>query len=394
MIYNMTETNSSQIWISPPHMSGNEMKYIQEAFYSNWISPFGTNIENFEKDLQTFLGSGVYVSLVSSGTAALHLALRMFGVSPGDYVICQSFSFIASASPIIYQGGVPVFVDSEPDTYALCPQALEDAIHYCLKKRKKPKAIIAASVYGMPFKVKEIKALSERYEIPLLEDSAEALGSSYQEKKCGTFGDLSVLSFNGNKIITTSGGGALISKSEKEKEKIDFWANQAKDKRSPHQNSDIGYNYRMSNISAGIGRGQMEVLKDRISQKRENHAFYQRIFSNFEEVKLFSEPHGIYQSNHWLNAISIKDNAAGFNVENIRSVLTQENIESRPFWSPLHLHPVFAKAPFLGSHVAEHLSLNGLCLPSGSNLTPKEKNKIEETLFRAFRGNNNSFNLT
>lgn len=366
---------SQKIFLSPPHMSGNEMKYIQEAFDSNWIAPFGSNIEGFEMDLENYLGNGVHVAAVSSGTAALHLALTLIGVEKGDYVICQTFTFIASANPIVYLGGVPVFVDSEKDTWNICPNALEDAIKSCIFKGKKPKAIIAVCLYGMPYKIDEIRAISQKYEIPIIEDSAEALGSTYKGKKCGTFGDISILSFNGNKIITTSGGGALVVKNNFLKEKAVFLSNQAKDDAPYYQHSTMGYNYRLSNISAGIGRGQMEVLNERLSQKKENHFFYKTILSKFEDVRLFSEPNEDYKSNYWLNAVLVDSNCK-VDQDFIRIAFAKEDIETRPLWKPMHMQPFFEKAEYFGTDVAENLFNIGLSLPSGSNLTTNDKEKI------------------
>lgn len=280
----------NKIWLSPPHMGGNELKYIQDAFDTNWISQYGSNIDEFEKILENSLGNNSFVTALSSGTAAIHLALRLLDVGEGDFVICQSFTFVASANPILYQKAIPVFVDSESTTWNLCPNAVEDAIKYCLKQGKKPKAIITVSLYGMPFMVDEILELSRKYDIPVIEDSAEALGSKYKNKPCGTFGDLSVVSFNGNKIITTSGGGILISRNKESKNRAIYFATQAKENRDYYSHSEVGYNYRMNNISAGIGRGQLEVLEERIFKRRENHEFYKNIFKNIEEVNLFEEP--------------------------------------------------------------------------------------------------------
>lgn len=372
----------SKIWLSSPHMSGNEMKYIQEAFDGNWIAPLGPNVDGFEKDLESYLGNEAHVAAVSTGTAALHLALAMLGVDTGDYVICQSLTFTATANPIIYLGGIPVFVDSEKETWNLCPNAVEDAIKSCLAKGKKPKAIITVCLYGMPYKVDEIKLLSEKYGIPVIEDSAEALGSTYKGQKCGTFGDISVLSFNGNKIITTSGGGALVLKEKIYKEKAVFLSTQAKDDAPHYQHSILGYNYRLSNICAGIGRGQMEVIDERVAQRRANHEFYKNVFENVEGVEIFTEPNENYHSNHWLNAIVIEPDKTKNNIssEGFRLLLSEENIESRPLWKPMHLQPLFKNAEYFGSIVAENLFNYGLCLPSGSNLTDEDKTRIEEKI--------------
>ena len=373
--------NNQKIWLSSPHMGGDEQKFVQEAFDTNWVAPLGPNVTGFETDLQNYLNNDVFVAALSSGTAALHLGLVLLGVKAGDEVICQSFTFSASANPILYQGATPIFVDSELDTWNICPNALEDAIKDRILKGKKPKAIVAVHLYGMPFKVDEIKAISIKYEIPILEDSAEALGSIYKGQKCGTFGDIGVLSFNGNKIITTSGGGALVSNSQKIKEKTIFFATQSRDMAPHYQHSEIGYNYRMSNICAGIGRGQMEVLDNHISKRRDMNRFYQDIFKNNEAVKVFLEPNSDYFSNHWLSAISIDAlKNKGKTREDLRLHLEKNAIESRPLWKPMHLQPLFKNAPFYGSKVSETLFDNGLCLPSGSNLSQTEKNRIQEAI--------------
>ncbi len=379
-------SKNSKIWLSSPHMSGNEMKYIQEAFDGNWIAPLGPNVDGFEKDLENYLGEESHVAAVSTGTAALHLALAMLGVGMDDYVICQALTFTASANPIIYLGGIPVFVDSEKDTWNLCPNAVEDAIKSCIAKGKKPKAIITVCLYGMPYNVEEIKKISEKYEVPVIEDSAEALGSTYKGQKCGTFGDISVLSFNGNKIITTSGGGALVLKEQIYKQKAVFLSTQAKDDAPHYQHSILGYNYRLSNICAGIGRGQMEVIEQRVAQRRENHQFYKEILNNIEGVELFTEPNEDYYSNHWLNAIIIEPNHTKNNVdsEKFRLLLSEENIESRPLWKPMHLQPLFKNAEYFGSNIAESLFDKGLCLPSGSNLDDEQKERIYTTIKKIF----------
>lgn len=371
-----------KIYLSSPHMSGKEQFFVNEAFDTNWVAPLGPNVEGFEKDLENYLGAGNHVAALSSGTAALHLALILLGVERGDEVICQSMTFSASANPIVYQGATPIFVDSEPETWNICPNHLEAAIIDRISKGKKPKAIIAVHLYGMPYKVEEIKKISEKYEIPIIEDSAEALGSSYKGHKCGTFGDISILSFNGNKIITTSGGGALVSRNLKHKEKAIFLATQARDAAPHYQHSEIGYNYRLSNISAGIGRGQMEVLDKHVGLRRRMNSFYKDIFQKTEGVTIFSEPNANYFSNHWLSCILIEKEICGFSSEEIRLVMADNNIECRPLWKPMHLQPVFRDAPYYGGDVAEKLFNNGLCLPSGSNLKNEEKVKINDVLMR------------
>lgn len=372
----------SKIYLSSPHMGRTEQNYVNEAFETNWIAPLGPNVEGFEKDLENYLGIENHIAALSSGTAALHLALILLGVERGDEVLCQSMTFSASANPIVYQGATPIFVDSEPETWNICPIHLEEAIKSRIAKGKKPKAIIAVHLYGMPYKVDEIKKISEKYEIPIVEDSAEALGSTYKGQKCGTFGDISILSFNGNKIITTSGGGALVSRNLKHKEKAIFLATQARDAAPHYQHSEIGYNYRLSNISAGIGRGQMEVLDRHVALRRKMNDFYKDIFKNTNVVNVFSEPNSNYFSNHWLSCILVDRSECGFSNEDIRLAMGENNIECRPLWKPMHLQPIFEKAPYYGGKTAENLFKIGLCLPSGSNLTVKEKVKINDVLVR------------
>ncbi len=376
--------SNTKIWLSSPHMGGNELKYIHEAFENNWVAPLGANVDGFEADLERFLGSGVKVSALSAGTAALHLALIQCGVQAGDEVICQSMTFSASANPIAYLGATPVFVDSEPETWNICPKALEEAITDRIAKGKMPKAIVAVSLYGMPFKVDEVLSIAQKYDIPLVEDAAEALGSTYKGKACGTFGRFGVLSFNGNKIITTSGGGALVCHTQQEKDKTVFLSTQARDNAPHYQHSEIGYNYRMSNISAGIGRGQMEVLPERIKARREMHTFYQDLFKDIDGVEVFTEPSADYYSNHWLSAIVINPEKTGKTREDLRLAFLEENIESRPLWKPMHLQPVFKTSPYYGGSVSENLFNNGLCLPSGSNLTNEDKERIAQVVKNIF----------
>lgn len=380
---------NAKIWLSSPHMGGTELDYIHEAFEQNWVAPLGPNVNSFEDDLKTYLNENVEVAALSAGTAALHLALIILSVKYDDEVICQSFTFSASANPITYVGAKPVFVDSEPETWNMCPKALETAINDRITKGKKPKAIIVVHLYGMPAKLNEITEIANRYEIPLIEDAAEALGSTFKGQKCGTFGEMSILSFNGNKIITTSGGGALVCKTKEQKDKAVFLSTQARDNAPHYQHSEIGYNYRMSNISAGIGRGQMKVLNDRIEARRKNHQFYLNLFENFEGVTVFNEPNSDYFSNHWLSAIVIDEEKAGFNREQLRLALDQENIESRPLWKPMHLQPIFESAPYFGGNVAEELFKNGLCLPSGSNLNEEDLERIKNVILSFKKSNEN-----
>lgn len=368
--------NKEKIWLSSPHMGGKEQQYIQEAFDTNWVAPLGPNVTGFEADLESYLQQNSFVAALSSGTAALHLGLIMLGVKAGDEVLCQSMTFSASANPIVYQGAIPVFVDSEPATWNMCPKALEAAIRDRISKGKKPKAIIPVHLYGMPFLVDEILEVAQKYDIPVLEDSAEALGSTYKGKSCGTFGELGALSFNGNKIITTSGGGALVSKNKQIKDKTVFYATQSRDNAPHYQHSEIGYNYRMSNICAGIGRGQMEVLDQHVALRRKIHDLYAAFFATVPGVTVLKEPNADFFSNHWLTAITIHPAVVGKTREDLRLALEQENIESRPLWKPMHLQPVFAASPFYGSGVSEQLFEEGLCLPSGSNLTQQEIDRI------------------
>lgn len=377
--------SQTKIWLSSPHMGGTEQKYVQEAFDTNWVAPLGPNVTGFEQTIASYLQSDVKVAALSSGTAALHLGLILLGVKPGDFVICQSMTFSASANPIVYLGATPVFVDSEATTWNLCPVALEEAIKDCIQKGKKPKAIIAVHLYGMPYQVDAVRALANQYEIPILEDSAEALGSSYNNQKCGTFGDISVLSFNGNKIITTSGGGALVTQKSEWQEKAVFLATQARDNAPHYQHSEIGYNYRMSNICAGIGRGQMEVLDNHVEKRRAMHYFYSELFQSLPFVTLLQEPSTDYFSNHWLSAITIDQNSAHLSGEGLRIALERNQIESRPLWKPMHLQPVFQECPYYGTTVAADLFERGLCLPSGSNLTAEEKSRIKEVIVNYFR---------
>jgi dTDP-4-amino-4,6-dideoxygalactose transaminase len=371
----------SKIWLSSPHMGGGEQKYVQEAFDTNWVAPLGPNVNGFEQDLKNYLKEGVHVGALSSGTAAIHLGLIILGVKAGDMVICQSMTFSASANPICYQGAIPVFIDSEPDTWNLCPVALETAIKDCIAKGNKPKAIIAVHLYGMPYKIEAIRTIADKYEVPILEDSAEALGSSYKGRKCGTFGDISVLSFNGNKIITTSGGGAIVTKNKSIKDKAVFLSTQARDPAPHYQHSEIGFNYRISNICAGIGRGQMEVLDQHIAGRRAMHKFYKEYFSHFDGVTVLSAPDENYFSNHWLTAILINPaQTRGKTREDLRLSLEKVNIESRPLWKPMHLQPVFEHYPYFGNKVCESLFENGLCMPSGSNLNEEDKKRIISAL--------------
>ena len=366
----------TKIWLSSPHMSGKEQEYINSAFESNWIAPLGPNVTGFEIDIQSYLGDNSLVAALSSGTAAIHLSLILLGITHGDEVICQSKTFSASANPIVYLGATPIFIDSEADTWNLCPEQLEIAIKDRIAKGKKPKAIIAVHLYGMPYKIDEVNKIAEQYEIPVIEDSAEALGSSYKDKKCGTFGAISILSFNGNKIITTSGGGALVTKDKVIKEKAVFLATQARDNAVEYLHSTIGYNYRMSNVLAGIGRGQMEVLDNRVETRRKNYEFYYSNLKDIDTISFLEEPKQHY-TNRWLSCILLDSERMR---EGLRIVLDKENIESRPLWKPMHQQPVFKNCPKYLNGISDDLFKKGLCLPSGSNLTDSERNRILATI--------------
>ena len=367
-----------KIYLSSPHMGEEELLNVQEAFATNWISPAGPFISQFENDLATYCGTAG-AAVVQSGTAAIHLALRLLNIQQNDVILCQSFTFIGSSNPILYEKATPVYIDSEASTWNMCPLALEEAIIDQEKKGKHPKAIIVVHLYGMPAKMKEIMAIAQRYNIPVIEDAAEALGSSIDGKACGSFGDFGVLSFNGNKIITTSGGGALLSNNLEALQKARFLATQAKDNAPHYEHTQMGYNYRMSNIAAAIGVGQLKVLDKRVAARRANHDFYQVLLTNVEGVEFLEEPEG-YFSNRWLSCIIIDPIITGVNREDLRLILENENIESRPLWKPMHMQPLFAQSDYYGADFIEKLFQNGICLPSGSNLTVQEKERISSQL--------------
>ncbi|MFV8370404.1 DegT/DnrJ/EryC1/StrS family aminotransferase [Flavobacterium sp. LB2R40] len=375
--------NNQKIWLSSPHMGGNEQNYVNEAFDTNWVAPLGPNVNCLEQDLESYLGQDAAVGALSSGTAAIHLGLILLGVQAGDVVLCQSMTFSASANPILYQGATPVFIDSESQTWNLCPIALEQAIVSEIAKGKKPKAIIAVHLYGVPYQIEAVRAVADAYQIPILEDSAEALGSSYKGQKCGTFGNIGVLSFNGNKIITTSCGGAIVTPTAALRQKAVFYATQSRDDAPHYQHSAIGYNYRMSNICAGIGRGQMEVLDSHVAKRRAMHDFYVDLFQNYSGISVFTVPNADYFANYWLSAIVVDPLVAnGLTRETLRLALEAENIESRPLWKPMHLQPIFEKYSYYGTTVAETLFENGLCLPSGSNLDDEARTRIRNVIVK------------
>jgi len=371
---------NQKIWLSSPHMSGGEMKYIDEAFATNWIAPLGPNVDKFEKELADYLSVKSCAAL-SSGTAAIHLALIVLGVKPGDEVLCSSFTFAASANPIVYLGATPVFIDSEPLTWNMDPVLLEEAINDRAKTGKKPKAIILVHLYGMPAKIDEIIAIASRHKIPIIEDAAEAIGSEYKGIKCGSFGEISILSFNGNKIITTAGGGALVSNNKDYVDHARFLSTQAADKAVHYQHSQIGYNYRLSNILAGIGLGQLEVLESRVSSRRKIFSRYVEALSGIEGIEFHKEPDAKYKSNRWLTTITVNsDLTDGITREDIRLGLEKENIESRPLWKPLHIQPVFLSCPSYINDVSYNLFINGLCLPSGSNLSDSDLDRVTDCI--------------
>jgi dTDP-4-amino-4,6-dideoxygalactose transaminase len=373
--------NPKKILLSPPHMGGTEQEYIAQAFQDNWIAPVGPHIDLFENRLANYLDKNLHVAALQSGTAAIHLGLQLLGVKQNDEVLCQSLTFIASINPVLYLGAKPVFIGSEKDTWNMCPVALKEAIQNRLKNDIQPKAILIVHLYGMPAKMNEIIAISKKYNIPILEDAAEALGSTYQGKSSGTFGTFGILSFNGNKIITTSGGGALITHSEHYKKQAIFLATQAKENAPHYEHIQMGYNYRMSNIAASIGLGQLDVLQNHIQLRRQIHAIYKQIFDRISGVTLLQEPDTTFVSNHWLNVILLDSFEKR---EALRLHLESFNIESRPVWKPMHLQPIFQDSLYFGDNLASELFEKGLCLPSGSNLLEDDLTRIKEALISFF----------
>ena len=377
-----------KIWLSSPHLTGEEQKYVTEAFETNWVAPLGPNVNGLEQDICNYTGAKA-CSALSSGTAAIHLALIMLGVEEGDEVLCSSFTFSATANPIRYQKAIPVFIDSEKDTWNMSPELLEEAILDRIEKSKvksqkakvsyKPKAIILVHLYGMPSKMEELIAIANKYDIPVIEDAAEAIGAFYKKKAMGTFGDIGIYSFNGNKIITTSGGGAMVSNDPEYIKTATFLATQARDDAPHYQHSQIGYNYRMSNVLAGIGRGQMEVLDDRVEARRKVFDFYKKELSLFKNITFVEEPEGFY-ANRWLTTILTDSFSTR---EKIRLALEKENIESRPLWKPMHKQPVFESFPAYVDGTSEDLFERGLCLPSGSNLSKKDLKRVVEGIKNA-----------
>ncbi len=380
-------SNKPKIWLSSPHMGELEQFFVNEAFKTNWIAPIGPHVNAFEEDICRYTGID-HAAALSSGTSAIHLALILLGVKKGDKVLCQSMTFSASANPIIYQGAEPVFIDSEEETWNMSPEYLEKAINSLMKTGEKPKAIIPVHLYGMPAKMETICAIGEKYNIPIIEDAAEALGSHIHGKMCGTFGKLNILSFNGNKIITTSSGGALLSNDKNLVQEARFLATQARDNAVHYQHSQIGYNYRLSNILAGIGRGQMKVLDKRVEQRRKAFSFYQDFFNDKNKkgynVTFQREPQNCF-SNRWLTTILIVPRKnKDITREVVRLALDAENIEARPLWKPMHMQPVFSGALFFGDGTSEQLFDIGLCLPSGSNLSNRDFARIADALDTVF----------
>jgi dTDP-4-amino-4,6-dideoxygalactose transaminase len=370
---------NKRIYLSSPHMGGGEIKYISEAFEQNWIAPLGPNVDNFEKELSAYLGVR-HTAALSSGTAAIHLALIILGVERDDEVITSTFTFSATVNPIVYQCARPVLVDSEPDTWNISPELLETAIKDRRKKGKQLKAIIPVHLYGMPANMEKIMEIANRYDIPVIEDAAEALGSRYKDKPVGSFGKMAVLSFNGNKIITTSGGGALVSDDKKIITKARFLSTQARDNAPHYQHSQIGYNYRMSNVLAGIGRGQIKLIDERVKQRRDNFHYYEINFGKHEGISFLKEPDPIYFSNHWLTTILVDPVKAGITNDELRTALEEKNIEARPLWKPMHLQPVFSSCPAYVNGTSEKLFHIGLCLPSGSNMSETDRQRIFDAM--------------
>ena len=372
---------NKKIWLSSPHMGDNEFKYVTEAFDLNWIAPVGPHLNDFEKNLSK-ISEGKHIAALGSGTSAIHLALILLGVECGDEVICSTFTFSASANPIVYQGAKPIFVDSELDTWNMCPDSLRITLKERVNLGKKPKAIIVVHLYGMPAKMNEIISIANEYDIPIVEDAAEGLGSTYFNRPLGSLTEFGIYSFNGNKIITTSGGGALISSDEDSIKKAKFLATQARDNAPHYEHSHIGFNYRLSNVSAAIGLGQLEVLQERVERRRVIFEYYQQELSDIKEISFVEEPEGFY-SNRWLTTVLISEDSK-VSREDLRIHLESDNIESRPLWKPMHLQPIFSSCDFYGSDNAEFLFKYGLCLPSGSNMKNEDLNRIVTKIKEAF----------
>lgn len=375
----MRSQDYDRIFLSPPHLGRHELNYLHKAIEDNWVAPTGPNLDGFEQDICTYIGAP-HCLAVSSGTAAIHLGLRLLGVGPGDEVLCPSFTFVATANPVSYLGATPVFVDSEAETWNLCPLRLREAIEDRIRRGKRPAALIVVHLYGMPARLPEILAIAEEFAIPVLEDAAEALGSRHNGRLLGTFGTVGVFSFNGNKILTTSGGGALITQQAAWDQKARFWATQAKDAAPYYQHSEIGYNYRLSNLLAGIGRGQMELIEDRVKRRREIYAWYQAQLNHLPGLSFGpTEPAGS-RSNRWLTTIQLDPEQTSVTPEQLRQHLETHNIESRPLWKPLHLQPLFTNAPSYGGEVCASLFQNGLCLPSGTAMSEADLRRVADAI--------------
>ncbi|HHW37929.1 MAG TPA: aminotransferase class I/II-fold pyridoxal phosphate-dependent enzyme [Bacillales bacterium] len=371
-----------RIFLSSPHMSGNEQKYINEAFTTNWIAPLGPNVDAFERELAAYIGSKD-AAAVSSGTAAIHLALRLLDIQKEDKVFCSSLTFVASANPILYMGAEPVFIDSEPETWNMSPQALERALADAVKEGEIPKAVIVVHLYGQSANMDEILSICNQYEVPVIEDAAESLGSTYKGKASGTFGRFGVYSFNGNKIITTSGGGMLVSDDTEALAKARFLATQARDLAPHYQHSTEGYNYRMSNILAGVGRAQLEVLEDRVRARRLIFQRYCQELASIPGIQFMPELENT-SSNRWLTALTINEKISGFSVCSLLKSLAEENIEARPVWKPLHMQPLFEGKSYYShnefENVSEQLFHSGICLPSASNMTEEDQARVIECI--------------
>jgi dTDP-4-amino-4,6-dideoxygalactose transaminase len=368
-----------RIWLSSPHMGGEELGFVQQAFDTNWIAPLGPNVDGFENEISQYIEIQ-HVAALTSGTAAIHLALILLGVERGDEVIAQSFTFCGTTNPILYVGATPILIDSEKSTWNIDPELLEEVILDRIAKGKKPKAVIMVHLYGMPAQIERIENICKKYEVALIEDAAEALGSTINGRKAGSFGDLSILSFNGNKIITTSGGGALLSNNEALIKRSRFLATQARDDAAHYEHTELGYNYRMSNVLAGIGRGQLKVIDSHVAKRRSINSFY-RAQLTFEGISFQSEFNQGDVSNNWLTAIQIEPKLLGHTREELRLELWESNIETRPLWKPMHLQPLYKGVPYYGNGVSDELFEKGLCLPSGSNLTESDLKRVIEAIY-------------
>ncbi|PGC65561.1 pyridoxal phosphate-dependent aminotransferase [Bacillus toyonensis] len=385
-----TVQHKKRIYLSSPHMSGNEQKYIQNAFDTNWVAPLGPNVDGFERELASFVGVRGGTA-VSSGTAAIHLALQLLGIQKGDTVFCSSFTFVASANPIVYLGAEPVFIDSEPETWNMSPSALAHALYEANKMGNLPKAIILVHLYGQSAKLDEILSLCHQYNVPIVEDAAESLGSTYKGKASGTFGKFGVYSFNGNKIITTSGGGMLVSNDVEALERARFLATQAKDPAPHYEHSEIGYNYRLSNILAGIGRGQLEVLEDRVRARRCIYKRYYEALSHMPGFYFMPELEHT-RPNRWLTTLTIDEKESGISIGKLLRILAEENIEARPMWKPLHMQSLFKEKKYYphskNEDVSQYLFQSGICLPSGSNMLAEDQQRVIQSILKAVEWKN------